>query len=120
MMPICRSDKHTGLYGTGTIREKSPFCCHGFVLAPNSKLLFMDKQCNVKAKKSRNTAKQPQIRDVFTIICHTDLHVECVKEYKFHPIRKWRFDYAIPKYKIAWKLRAAYGREVGTLHQRAF
>lgn len=56
---------------------------------------------NVKTKKSRNTAKQPQIRDVFTIICHTDLHVECVKEYKFHPIRKWRFDYAIPEYKIA-------------------
>lgn len=61
----------------------------------------MNKQCNVKTKKSLNTAKQPQIRDVFTIICHTDLHVECIKEYKFHPVRKWRFDYAIPEYKIA-------------------
>lgn len=61
----------------------------------------MDKQSNAKVKKSRQTAKTPQIRDVFTVICHTDLKVECVKEYKFHPIRKWRFDYAIPEHKIA-------------------
>jgi very-short-patch-repair endonuclease len=27
--------------------------------------------------------------------------VDCVKEYRFHPERKWRFDYAIPQYKIA-------------------
>lgn len=27
--------------------------------------------------------------------------MECVKEYRFHPTRKWRFDYAIPEYKIA-------------------
>lgn len=61
----------------------------------------MDKQTITRAKKARNTANQPQIRDVFTVICRTDLHVECVKEYKFHPTRKWRFDYAIPEYKIA-------------------
>ena len=39
--------------------------------------------------------------DVFTVICKTDLGVECVKEYKFHPERRWRFDYAIPEHKIA-------------------
>ena len=61
----------------------------------------MGKQTITRAKKARNTANQPQIRDVFTVICRTDLHVECVKEYKFHPTRKWRFDYAIPEYKIA-------------------
>jgi len=27
--------------------------------------------------------------------------VEWEAEYKFHPTRKWRFDYAIPKFKIA-------------------
>lgn len=26
---------------------------------------------------------------------------ECVMEYRFHTTRRWRFDYAIPKYKIA-------------------
>lgn len=61
----------------------------------------MDKQTIKIAKKSRQAAKKTQIRDVFTVICKTDLEVECVKEYKFHPERRWRFDYAIPEHKIA-------------------
>ena len=61
----------------------------------------MDKRTITRAKKTRNTANKPQIRDVFTVICRTDLQVECIKEYKFHPTRKWRFDYAIPEHKIA-------------------
>ena len=39
------------------------------------------------AKKSRQRAKLPKITDIFTVICKTDLKVECVKEYKFHPKR---------------------------------
>lgn len=54
-----------------------------------------------KTNKSRHTAAKPPLRDVFTVICKTDLKVECVKEFKFHPVRKWRFDYAVPEYKIA-------------------
>lgn len=52
-------------------------------------------------KKSRQRSNSPKITDVFTTICKTDLRVECVKEFKFHPVRKWRFDYAIPEHKIA-------------------
>lgn len=51
--------------------------------------------------KARNTANSPQIRDAFTCICKADLGVTCVKEHKFHPTRRWRFDYAIPEHKIA-------------------
>jgi very-short-patch-repair endonuclease len=40
-------------------------------------------------------------RDIFTIICKTDIGVEVVKEYRFYPARRWRFDYAIPEHKIA-------------------
>lgn len=54
-----------------------------------------------KTKKSRQTAAKPPLRDVFTVICKTYLKVECVKEFKFHPVRKWRFDYAVPEHKIA-------------------
>lgn len=54
-----------------------------------------------KEKKARQTANTQKIRDVFTVICKTDLHVECVKEFRFHPKRLWRFDYAIPVHKIA-------------------
>lgn len=61
----------------------------------------MDRQVIKKQKKSRQTGNSSQIRDVFTVICKTDLGVECVKEYKFHPERKWRFDYAVPEHKIA-------------------
>lgn len=61
----------------------------------------MNRQPNTKTKKSRQTGNSYQIRDVFTTICRTDLGVECVKEYKFHPTRRWRFDYAIPEHKIA-------------------
>ena len=61
----------------------------------------MDKQTYQSKKKSRQTANQQKIRDVFTIICKTDLHIDVVKEYKFHPVRKWRFDYAIIEQKIA-------------------
>lgn len=52
-------------------------------------------------RKKRQVASKPPVRDVFTVICKTDLKVECVKEFKFHPVRKWRFDYAIPEHKIA-------------------
>ena len=61
----------------------------------------MNRQVIKKTKKSRQTANKSQIRDVFTVICKTDLGVECVKEYKFHPERRWRFDYAVPEHKIA-------------------
>lgn len=77
----------------------------------------MNKQSNVKAKKSRQSANKPQIRDVFTVICRTDLKVECVKEYKFHPIRRWRFDYAIPEHKIALEVEG--GVWTGGRHIRA-
>ncbi len=61
----------------------------------------MDRQVIKKQKKRRQTANAAQTRDVFTVICKTDIGVECVKEYKFHQERKWRFDYAIPAHKIA-------------------
>lgn len=52
-------------------------------------------------KKHRQTAKSKNLTDIFTTICKTDLKVECVKEFRFHPVRLWRFDYAFPEHKIA-------------------
>lgn len=46
-----------------------------------------------------------------------DLKVECVKEHKFHPKRRWRFDYAIPEYKIALEVEG--GVWTGGRHIRA-
>lgn len=61
----------------------------------------MDRQGIGKGKKRRQTAPVAQMRDIFTVMCMSDLGVRCVKEYQFHPKRKWRFDYAIPDHKIA-------------------
>lgn len=58
-----------------------------------------------ETKKVARTQKSKKITspttDMFTQICAKELGVECVKEYRFYKSRKWRFDYAIPKYKIA-------------------
>ena len=78
-----------------------PLCRLGVFQAHTNVLIHVDKQVIMKTKKTRQTKNAPQIRDVFTVICKTDLGVECVKEYKFHPERRWRFDYAIPVHKIA-------------------
>lgn len=39
--------------------------------------------------------------DLFTSLCFKNINSHCVKEYKFNPGRRWRFDYAIPEYRIA-------------------
>ena len=55
--------------------------------------------------------------DMFTSICKTSIGIECSKEYKFHPTRKWRFDYAIPEHKIAIEVDG--GVWVNGRHNRA-
>jgi hypothetical protein len=51
--------------------------------------------------KTKKAIVKTTSRDVFTTICKTDIGIEVLKEYIFHPTRKWRFDYAIPEHKIA-------------------
>lgn len=51
--------------------------------------------------RTKSSATKAPARDVFTAICKADIGVEVVKEFTFHPTRKWRFDYAIPAHKIA-------------------
>lgn len=58
-------------------------------------------QTPTRRKKTRQTKPQQPKSDFFTLLCRSDLKVECVKEHKFHPTRKWRFDYALPEHKIA-------------------
>ena len=76
-----------------------------------------DKQTPAKPKKTAHKPyKQPKM-DMFTAICKSDLKIEVVKEIIFHPTRKWRFDFAIPEYKIAIEIDGGvwnYGR-----HNRA-
>lgn len=78
--------------------------------------IIMKSEKQPSKRKGENTQKA-EITDLFTSICKSDLHVECVKEYRFHPVRRWRFDYAIPDKKIAIEIDGGvwnYGR-----HNRA-
>lgn len=59
---------------------------------------------NKKSKAPRKTASKTPSTDMFTSICQTNFGVACIKEYKFHPERRWRFDFAIPQYKIALEI----------------
>lgn len=50
------------------------------------------------------------------LLQHEFNRLEIVKEYKFHPVRRWRFDYAIPALKIAVEVDGAVW--VGGRHNR--
>lgn len=52
-------------------------------------------------EKVRQRANKRPLTDAFTAICLSELRMEVVKEFQFHPTRRWRFDYAIPSHKIA-------------------
>lgn len=61
------------------------------------------------------TSKDPaSTSDLFTRLVKSDLKIEAVKEYKFHDVRKWRFDYAIPAAMIAVEV------EGGVFKKRSF
>lgn len=70
-------------------------------------------QKKTKSAQKRNAQK---ITDLFTVLCRSDLNVDCVKKFKFHPKRRWRFDYAIPEYRIALEVEG--GVWTGGRHTR--
>lgn len=58
----------------------------------------------VRRRKTRQRASQAHSTpssDLFTATVRSDLGAECVREYRFHPTRRWRFDYAIPAHRVA-------------------
>ena len=69
-------------------------------------------------KRRRNARKTPNsAKDVFTFLLHQRIGVECVREYRFHPTRQWRFDYAIPDLRIAIEIDG--GIWINGRHNRA-
>ena len=54
--------------------------------------------------------------DIFIQIAKKQLGVDVVKEHQFHDKRKWRFDYAIPEWRIALEVEG--GVHTGGRHIR--
>lgn len=59
-------------------------------------------------KKKNGLLRKPEpLNDIFSRVCASYHKVEVVKEYRFHPKRMWRFDYAIPVHKVAIEVEGA-------------
>jgi very-short-patch-repair endonuclease len=82
-------------------------------MAKTSKHIGTGAKC---AKKGVKTPKKAQ-NDMFTFYIRQKLGVECVREYRFHPDRQWRFDYAIPSLRIAIEIDG--GIWINGRHNRA-
>lgn len=50
---------------------------------------------------ARAARKKEVVPDVFQRWLSAELHTQVVREHRFHPVRKWRFDYCLPEHKIA-------------------
>lgn len=61
----------------------------------------------VKPNPSPKFTKKHKPKDISGWL--SNIHPGCVPEYKFHPTRKWRFDYAWPDMKIALELEGFGG-----------
>lgn len=82
-------------------------------MAETSKHIGTGAKC---AKTRAKTPKKAQ-NDMFTFYIRQKLGVECVREYRFHPDRLWRFDYAIPDLRIAIEIDG--GIWINGRHNRA-
>lgn len=48
-----------------------------------------------------------------------ELKLKAEKEYRFHPIRKWKMDYAIPSIMVGVEVEGGLWKEGGGRHNRA-
>lgn len=70
--------------------------------------------------KSPKVPKYP-CRDLYAKIYEARLGCECWAEWRFHPVRKWRFDYAFPKEMVAVEIDGGLfigGRHSGGMGQK--
>jgi len=58
------------------------------------------KKAIIKRKRAKAKPVTPKT-DFFCKVCKAALQIDVVMEFQFHPVRKWRYDYAIPECKVA-------------------
>lgn len=61
---------------------------------------YKNKKLASRRKHKTNVSTQETV-DLFPKLVLSETGLTCVKEYEFHPSRKWRFDYAIVEIKMA-------------------
>ncbi|WP_131535519.1 PDDEXK family nuclease [Pedobacter nototheniae] len=80
----------------------------------------MAKALKTNAKGSNLAAKKKKKRgpDFFCALVRSDLKLDIVTEHRFHPTRRWRFDYAILEHKIAIEKDGGIWLKGGGAHSR--
>jgi very-short-patch-repair endonuclease len=73
---------------------------------------------NVKVSNNASKKKKKPQNDFFCALVRSDLKLEIVTEHRFHPVRRWRFDYAILDYKIAIEKDGGVWMKGGGAHSR--
>jgi hypothetical protein len=86
-----------------------------FAKRPAHKLTPSGSQSNKKVVTGKGKASKP---DLFVLLVKQELGIDLVTEYKFHPDRRWRFDYACPELKIAVEQEGGIWRKGGGAHSR--
>lgn len=81
-----------------------------------SLLDYIDEKEPTKRKPKPKTKELPAKQDLLLAILNQSFDEEWVTEYKFHPIRKWRMDYACPSLKICIEIDG--GIFIGGRHSR--
>ena len=75
------------------------------------------------ATTKKKTRKYP-CRDLYSKVLEARLGCRCLAELPFHPVRKWRFDYAFPEEMVAVEIdgglfmRDHAGRHSGGINQK--
>jgi very-short-patch-repair endonuclease len=73
---------------------------------------------NVKVSNNASKKKKKPQNDFFCALVRSDLKLEIVTEHRFHPTRRWRFDYAILDHKIAIEKDGGVWLKGGGAHSR--
>ena len=74
-----------------------------------------EKSKSIRKAKKRIKSNDTKI-DLFVVLVKNELGLDIIKEHLFHPVRKWRFDYAIIDLKIAVEVEG--GVHTGGRHTR--
>ena len=70
------------------------------------------------AKRVRRPSVKSRAEEAFALILKAWMMPEPVREHRFHPERRWRFDFAWPEDKVAVEIEGIVWSEGGGRHQR--
>ena len=73
---------------------------------------------NAKSSNRKPAKKKKGAPDFFCALVRSDLKLEIITEHRFHPTRRWRFDYAILEHKIAIEKDGGVWMKGGGAHSR--